>query len=312
MTVSSERVSFHRWAKRAFVCSAALCYQTSIAEPFIGQFELKTLESAPGSVEFQSQNAWASRQPKRQIDLDDDGELLMDQNSLFRARYALELEMGITHALKMRVGVELEDERIDDPVTLSQANEFEGLKLAEIGAEVVAILIPREGDGAGLGVVAEIEGPVDQEGPNRFIVGPIVEYQSGDWLLAAVPMLVRAFGGDTEDNEPVDDKWDFAYAAQLMRRISDEWSVTMEGYGTIDRLGDSGRPSTAAKRFGDFDQHRLGPVVYYAHTLSTARGHSAGSDENEGASLTIGFGVLEGLNSDTPEHTIKLSIELDF
>lgn len=294
-----------------FVCSAALCSHAALAEPFIGQFELKTLESAPGSFEFQSQNAWASGQPKRQIELDDDGELLMDENSLFRARYALELEIGITSSVKMRVGVELEDERIDDPATLSEANDFEGLKLAEIGAEIVAILIQRDGNGAGLGFVAEIEGPIDQEGSNSFIAGPIVEYQSGRWLFAAVPMVVRAFGGDTEDGESVDDKWDFAYAAQLMRRFSDEWSVAIEGYGTIERLGNSGRPSAAAQRFGDFDQHRLGPVVYYAHALANA-GSGAAGDEDDDAILTIGLGVFEGLNSNTPDHTIKLSIEVDF
>lgn len=298
--------------KWAFVCTAALYWHASLAEPFIGQFELKTLESAPGSFEFQSQNAWASGQPKRRIDVDDDGELLMDENSLFRARYALELEMGITHALKMRVGVELEDERIDDPASRSHANAFEGLELAEIGAEIVAILLARDGDGAGFGFVAEIEGPIDQESPNRFIAGPIVEFQSGSWFVAAVPMVVRAFGGDTEDDESVDDKWDFAYAAQMMRRISAEWSVAVEGYGTVDRLGDSGRRSTAAQRFGDFDQHRLGPVVYYARSFGNTRGGGAASDDDEAASLTVGLGVLEGLNSNTPDHTIKLSIELDF
>lgn len=292
--------------KRAFVCGAALCGHSALAGPFIGQFELKTLESAPGSLEFQSQNAWASGQPKRQIEADDDGELLMDENSLFRARYALELEMGITTSVKMRVGIELENERIDDPTTLSEANDFEGLRLEEIGAEIVVVLKQREGDGAGLGVVAEIEGPIDQEGPNRFIVGPIIEYQSGTWLLAAVPMVVRAFGGD----EPVDDKWDFAYAAQLRRQFSEEWALALEGYGTIERLGDSGRPSAAARRFGDFDQHRVGPVVYYAASLGNDR--DAVSDEEDAASLTIGLGVLEGLNSSTPDHTFKLSIEIDF
>lgn len=311
VTPRSERDSFRLWAQRLVVCIAALCSRPAFAEPFIGQFELKTLESAPGSFEFQSQNAWASGQPKRRIDLDEGGELLMDENSLFRARYALEIEMGFTTAVKMRVGIELEDERIDDPETLSEANDFEGLRLEEIGAEIVAILIPREGDGAGLGLVAEIEGPSDLEGPNSFIVGPIIEYQSSAWLFAAVPMAVRAFGGDGEDGETSDDKWDFAYAVQAMRRFSDEWALALEAYGTVERVGGSGSPSESALRFGDFNQHRLGPVVYYARALSNS-GNGAASDEDEGATLTIGFGVLEGLNSATADHTIKLSIELDF
>lgn len=306
-----QRNPVRRWTRPAVVCIAVFCVRCALAEPFIGQFELKTLESAPGSFEFQSQNAWASGNPTRRIDVDEGGELLMDENSLFRARYALELEMGFTTAVKMRVGVELEDERIDEPETVSDANDFEGLRLEEIGAEIVAILIPREGDGAGLGFVAELEGPIDLEGPNSFIAGPIVEYQSGAWFFAAVPMVVRAFGGNGEDGEPTDDKWDFAYAAQAMRRFSDEWALALEGYGTVERLGGSGSPSESALRFGDFNQHRLGPVLYYAHALSNA-GSGAGSDEDEAATLTIGLGVLEGLNAATPDHTIKLSIELDF
>ncbi len=306
----SGRISPCQWSTWSLVCFALLCSRSSLAEPFIGQFELKTLESERGSFEFQSQNAWASGQPPRQFEVDESGELLMDENSLFRARYALELEMGFTKTLKMRIGIELEDERIDDPQALSRANDYAGLKLEEIGAEIVAIVIARDGDGAGLGFVAEVEGPIDQEGPNSFILGPIVEYQAGEWFFAAVPMVVRAFGGKSDDDEPIDDKWDFAYAAQLMRRLSDEWSIALEGYGTIERLGNSGRPSESARRFGDFDQHRLGPIVYFERSLASTRRQTAGDEDDP--TLTIGLGVLEGLNSNTADHTIKLSIEVDF
>jgi hypothetical protein len=294
-------------ALSAIFTSALLVSKTSHAEPFVGQFELKTLESAPGSHEFQSQNAWSWNQPRRRVVVDDE-EILADENSLFRERYALELEIGLTHALKMRIGVELENERVDEVSTIARANEFEGLKLEEIGAEIVAIVIPREGDGMGLGFVAEVEGPIDLDGPNNLIVGPIVEYRSGPWFFAAVPTLVRTFGGDGEDGEGTDDKWDFAYASQIMYRWSDRWALALEGYGTIERLGDSGRPSEAARLFGDSNQHRLGPVVYYEHSLA----HSAGAGEDESPTLTVGLGLLEGLSSHTPDHTLKLSIEVDF
>jgi hypothetical protein len=283
-------------------------------EPFIGQFELKTLDAEAGAFEFQSQNAWAWDQPSRQIDLDDD-ELLFDENSLFRERYALELEIGLSQRYKMRIGVEAEKERLDEPPNLEQANAFGELELEEIGAELVTILIPREADGAGLGAVVELEGPFDQEGPNNLSLGPILEFQSGQWFAAAVPMAVYAFGGDSEAGEEVDTKWDFAYAAQLMYRFSSTWSAALEGYGTIERLGSSGHASESARRFGDHNQHRAGIVVYYARALGGAR-TSAIEDENseqeESPELTIGLGLLEGLNGDTADHTLKLSIEVDF
>jgi hypothetical protein len=294
----------------------------AFAEPFIGQFELKTLESAPGSYEFQSQNAWAWGHPARRIASDDDDDLLVDENSLARERYALELEIGLTDRLKTRVGVEFERERFDEPDTIAQADDFDDLKLAEVGAELIAVLAPRAGDGAGLGLVAEIEGPLDQQEPNHLVLGPIVELRSGRWFAALVPMVVHSFGGDVEENENVDDKWDFAYAAQLVYEFSESWSLAVEGYGTVERLGNSGSPSEAAEFFGDFDQHRAGAVVYYNYEFARARGASRASeaatllsasvDEEEGTTLTIGVGLLAGLNENTPDQTLKLSIEVQF
>lgn len=290
-------------------------------EPFIGQFELKTLESAPGSFEFQSQNAWSWDQPSRQIASGPDG-FVFDENAVARQRHAVELEMGLTRSVKMRVGVEFEKERLDEPATIQQADAFDDLSLTELGAEVIAILAPRDGDGAGLGVVAELEGPIDQEESNNLTLGPIVEFQSGRWFAAAVPMFVYAFGGEADEGEEIDNKWDFAYASQVAYTFSDTWMLSLEGYGTVDRLGSSGRPSESAELFGDFDQHRLGPVLYYSVGLGGSRGggpSASGSalmggagEEEEGATLTVGLGLLEGLNGNTPDHTLKLSIEVDF
>jgi hypothetical protein len=265
------------------------------AEPVIGQFELKTLDGAAlGEFEFQSQNAWSWGHPPRQI-AGEDGDLELDENSITRQRYALELEGGLTRFLKMRAGVEFEQERMDEPPTLTEADAFGDLRLSELGIELIAVLRARENDGAGLGVVAELEKPVDDEEATHLTLGPIVEFQAGPWFAAAVPMLVRAFGGREEAGRRTDDKWDFAYAAQLMHRFSARWSLALEGYGTVERLGDTGYPSDAADRFGDFDQHRAGGVLYW--TLS---------------SVTVGAGLLEGLNANTPDHTVKLSVEVDF
>jgi hypothetical protein len=39
---------------------------------------------------------------------------------------------------------------------------------------------------------------------------------------------------------------------------------------------------------------------------------SGAGEEEEGVSLTVGVGLLEGLNEKTPDHTLKLSIEVHF
>jgi hypothetical protein len=305
------------------------CYPftTARAEPVIGQFELKTLDSAAGAYEFQSQNAWSWDQPQRQIQDNGADGFVADENSITRERYALELERGFNRFFKMRVGIEFEKERLDDPATIAQANDFGTLKLAEVGIEAIAILIPREDDGAGLGVVAELEGPPDQDEPNNLTLGAIVEFKSGPWLAAAVPMAVHSFGGNAEAGEQVDTKWDFAYAAQLMYTFSASWSLALEGYGTVERIDNSGHPSDSAQRFGDFDQHRAGAILYYTYDFDGAQPSvtpaaptlrsdqtslSDGGEDNEGTSLTVGIGLLEGLNDNTPDHTLKLSVEVHF
>jgi hypothetical protein len=285
-----------------FVLTSSWLLSPALAEPFIGQFELKTLESAPGSFEFQSQNAWMSGHPPRRAEMTPEG-MVLDENAVIAERYALELEMGLTHIFKMRVGIEFEQERLDEPPTLAEANDFDELTLTELGVELIAVLTPREVNGTGLGVVAEIERPTDEAESSNLILGPIIEFQSGPWFASAVPMLVYAFGADAEDGTSSDNKWDFAYAAQLRYALSRSWILALEGYGTVERLGSSGHPSQAAQLFGDFDQHRLGPVVYYAREI--------GSDR-EDANVSMGIGLLGGLNENTADHSVKFSVEIDF
>lgn len=291
------------------------------AEPAIGQFELKTLESDPGALEFQSQNAWAWGQPARQVASDGSNELVFDENAVIRQRHALELEVGFTNSLKMRAGIEFEKERLEDPETLEQANAFDELQLTELGIELIAILVPRRGEGAGFGVVMEYERPLDREEPDTLIVGSIAEWLSGRWFAAVVPMAVRTQGGGTEEGDELDDKWDFAYATQLAYRFSERWSLAFEGYGTIERVANSGHRSVSAQRFGDFDQHRAGAVVYRTYGLGRSHRRQStpsvssprdvtGTEDDVG--LTIGIGWLAGLNQNTPDYTLKLSIEVDF
>lgn len=293
---------------------ASIAASPAAADPAIGQFELKNLESYSGYMEFQSQNAWTFGQPRRES-ADIGGETIYDDNSIIKQREALEMELGFTRYLKMRVGIEFEQERIDDPESPQAANDFAPLKLDEIGTEVIAILIPRDGDGFGFGTVVEFERPLEDGEQMSLILGPIFEYASGPWFLAAIPMLVHDFGGDPDEDGVSDDKWDFAYAAQLAYSFSDTWTLALEAYGTVERLGDTGQRTEAALAFGDHDQHRIGPVLYYSYDFGRSirpdpRPNAEGEVEN--SELTVGLGFLAGLNEDTPNGTLKLSVEVDF
>lgn len=317
MVVAKTRNKLARAAPLTLILCCAL--RSADAEPVVGQFELKTLDSEPGSFEFQSQNAWSWDHPSRQTASDGTGERVFDDNAAVRQRHALELEAGLTSALKTRVGIEFEKERFEEPETLEQANAFDELQLTEVGIELIAIVLPRNGEGAGLGFVAELERALDDEEPDNLFLGSIVELRSGRWFAAAVPMVVRTFGGDSDDGAD-DGKWDFAYAAQLTYDVSERWLLALEGYGTVARLGSTGRSSESAHPFSDYNQHRAGAVLYYLHDfgnkeirrLDSASSASMPGGTQDERSLSIGIGLLEGLNGNTPDHTLKLSIEIDF
>jgi len=313
-------LSFNRLRGGGFFLCACLLLSAiagpASAGPAVNQFELKDLESAPGYLQFQSQNAWSFGQPSRATAVLPNGERAYDDNSVGRQREALEMEMGFTTWLKMRIGIEFEQDRIDDPLRLSEANQFADLILNGVGGELIAVLVPRDGNGIGLGVVAEIEKPFERSEQMQLNTGLILEWASGPWSASLVPTVVSFFRGEANDEGRFDNKLDFAYAFQALYTASPAWAFGLEAYGTIDRLGSSGSATEAQRLFGDHDQHRAGPIVYYTRPLEgsaakPAQNDAAGEDA-EGSTVTVGLGYLAGLNENTADGTLKLSVEVDF
>ncbi len=300
------------------VAGFSLLNGPATAGPAIGQFEIKTLESEPGEIEFQSQNAYMFGNPKRKTLRNADRELEADANALARQRNALELEFGITRYLKTRIGIEYEKERRDDPSTLRNAEGYEPLKLDEYAAEVIGIIIPRHGDGFGLGIVAEYEISAESGGGQTLNVGPIFEWARGPWSVTVIPTVVQFFGGGRNEAGQQDEKMDFSYANQLKYHWSSKIDLAIESYGTIERVGGRGGRSEEAALFGDFDQHRIGPVIYYNFTPQFAASKNKEKLEDDGGHdddeqmVSLGLGTLFGLNSNTPATTLKLSMEVVF
>jgi len=84
--------------------------------------------------------------------------------------------------------------------------------------------------------------------------------------------------------------------------------MAIESYGTVERLGGTGHPSESALEFGDFNQHRIGPVAY----ISFEPGNEYELREGYETQVTLGLGAFAGLNQNTPDATLKLSLELEF
>lgn len=295
------------------------------AEPAIGQFEIKDLDNEVGRIELQSQNAHAFGLSRRRFLATEPGDVAYDDNAAIRQRHALEIEMTVSRFHRMRLGIEYEDERLDDPPSPARADAYTGLDLTEVAIENVFILKPLAGDGIGFGALVEYEHPIAAGELNSVVMGPIVQAVSGPWSATANLLFVKHFGDGARSPDGLerDDKWDFAYAAQLMYRMSERWAFALEGYGTIDRLGSSGAPDEGARLFGDHDQHRLGPIVYYTFAAGSGAGRAGvkgvavadddGGEANESElEVTIGVGALVGLNDNTPDATLKWSVEVEF
>ena len=294
------------------------------AGPAVGQFELKDLDNVPGRMELQSQNAHSWGQPSRKIGGEGD-DAVLDDNSVIEQRHALEMEGTLTRYLRMRLGIEFERERVEEPDNLANANAFEDLKLDEIALEIVTILkpVPKSG-GVGFGALAEFEHPLGDDDLNTINFGPIVQAKQGPWGAIGNLIFIHYFGnGERGEPQPERDrKWDLGYAAQLSYEASERWTYTLEAYGTFDRLGNSGTPGEESLLFGDQDQHRAGPVVYYAFEPRRTAGlaevggdnDDAAGDDDEADELevTLGVGMLFGLNQNTPDQTLKWSIEVEF
>ena len=275
-----------------------VCMSSALAGPAINQFEVKDLDVEVGQWEFQSQNAYSWDQPDRDSIEESPGEFEFDENTVVRQRYALELELGISPRFRSRFGIELEQERVDDPQSFTRRNNFDSLVLEELALEGVWVLLPADENSIGLGLLAEYQYTLESSEADSLVLGPIIEFTGKRWSLLLNPAFVQFFNGEEDD-----DKLDFTYAIQLAHAFSEQWILAVEAYGTIDRLGSTGKPNEEAELFGDHDQHRLGPIAYYQHRIGR------GEDQSE---LSLGIGFFAGLNSNTPNNTFKLSIEYEF
>jgi len=299
--------------------------QTAIAGPAINQFEVKDLESGPGEFEFQSQNAWSTGQPKRRAIETSPGNYIYDDNSVARQREALEIQMGITDFFRIRLGIEFEQERLDDPATFSEADKMGPLKLDEVALEGVLVFVKPKPEGVGLGLLIEYGNPLQATDAAELYLGPIIQAQTGPWSLIANFAFVKALGGSAEDDDDDDfvrdEKWDFAYFLQGQYQFSKSLGLALEAYGTIDRIGNTGTRSEENLAFGDMNQHRAGPILYYTFFPGTAgtgdeiaakAARIVEGEEDKELSVSVGAGVLFGLNEHTPDTTYKLSVEVDY
>lgn len=282
----------------------------AVAGPALDQFEIKDLYSEPGAIEIESQNDFSLGNPRRGVVSNGAGGVIADANTVTRQREGLEFEIGLTTFVKLRLGVEFEQQRLDNPKAFNDADRMGTLDFDSYGAETIWTLIPRKGDGIGAGFLVQWDQSGHQVEASTLTIGPLIEWQSGRWNATLNPTAIQYFGGGFEDRG----KLDFGYAARIMYHTSKQLALAVESYGGIERIS-GGNTDEAQAIFGTFNQYRLGPIVYWTfgdtNDDDTATNKDDAEDEKK-VETTVGFGALFGLNSETPATTLKLSLDIDF
>ena len=322
----------------AFTVSPALAVE---------EFEIEEAGVEKGKVELYYQGDQHFGFPRRGFivtDTDPDNfEFSVDDNEVPKHRDYLEFGMGLTDWVSISVAAEFSKERVDDPKLLEDREVFRGIKFSGYEGELKLVLVPRNGDGFGITWFTEIGTSEPSSTVGSTVgIGPIVEFAKGPFSATFNPVFVKHFSGENvemvnEDGatvivERADNRWDFNYGWQVAYQMSSALTLTVEGFGSVERLGSTGWAAhtvederlaieaaggSVEKLLGDHDQHYAGPIVYYK--LDTGGGTMAVKDDgakdggdDEGSSVTLGFGVLFGLNDNSNDVALKWSIESEF
>jgi hypothetical protein len=305
------------------------------------EFEIKEPKVEAGEVEIEYLGDYSFGQPRRRFAAEEPGEFEFDGNEFARQRHVLGLGYGLTNWLGLEVSVEFEEERFEDAESIAQARSFDDLKATEVQVEGTVVLVPARKGGVGVAFLFEHNIAIDRDEGDQLFLGTALQYAVGPWSATANLYGVRHFFGKEELDDRVihDERWDFQYAAQVKYQVNDALALAVEGFGVVERVGDSGTKGDERVLFGDFDRHLLGPALYYSwgggddrasrkagkrlHVRSAdanGRNDKNGDDDDddeknggsEGPEYTLGTGVLFGLNDNTSDVVLKWALSVEF
>jgi hypothetical protein len=134
----------------------------------------------------------------------------------------------------------------------------------------------------------EVEAAAHHDETNATTFGPIVQFGHDKASLILNPYLEKSFGKNHEEGI------EFNYQWQAKASVTERLALGIEGYGAI--------PDIAHAPSVDFQEHRIGPVVYYEKEL---RG------EHE-KTFALDAGILFGFTEATPDVTGKVNASLAF
>lgn len=241
-----------------------------------GTFDVKGVEVTKGESELSLDAAWQRGFPVN--------------SDFVRHTYETSLGYGITSWFKLgaKIGFEHPD----------------GGKLDASYAvlETQAVLINPASTRIGLAWYTGFEVGLKQDASEALTFGPLLALSlSKGTTLLLNPLFQKSWN-------PSMPGVDFNYAWQLKRTISDNVAVGLEGYGVIPDVGNA--PSV------DFQEHRLGPVLFLSHEMGGGdRGGpmklgATTEPDKGGGKVELQIGVLFGFTDATPDATGRAKLAI--
>lgn len=233
------------------------------------EYEIPEVDAEKGAIEAEYRGAshWGLPEADEEDDLD-----------LLRQSHEVEFQYGLTDWWMLRL-----TPNVEQP-------DGESIELSAIGVETQFVLVPRNEGTLGVAIMAGYAPTslfVEDDQPDEFEFGPVVELAPGPWLFTFNPRLMKEAGSAAEQ-----DGFGFEYAAQARYSVTDRWGVAVLGFGEIEELVHAGP--------FDAQAHVLGPSLYF---------FSAPEAERE---WNLGAGVLFGLTDASPDTSLRVTFAVEY
>jgi hypothetical protein len=136
----------------------------------------------------------------------------------------------------------------------------------------------------------EVAVAIDRDETNTAIFGPLLQLGNDKAALTLNLLFEQTFGQNREDGTTL------AYAAGLKRELKEGIAIGIESHGRI--------PNIAEAPGIDWQEHRIGPVLYHENDVGSQSGAA------KGGKLSIEIGAFAGMTEATPDLTGKIKAAL--
>ena len=255
----SEAIRMNRhqafWGVAAILCGALMIGPAVVAQTF----DVKTLDIKQGSLEIGLDNSFFGGVPRN--------------NNLNRSAHDQSIDYGVREWWRLSAVLKLENPDQSD------------LHASRVAVENIFVLRPmdeKKKQDVGVGFFASVEASVREDDTNALFFGPIVTAKWDQVTLAANPFLSQTFGRNREEGIA------FIYGWQAKYQIREGLAVGIEGFGSIENIGNSPRVAE--------QEHVVGPVVFTEIEVT------------KDFKITPDIGLLFGLTRATPDVALKFNI----